>query len=162
MSQSKAKVTGRTFPEGLNGKQWQPYNNSSYLMSKTPSGKCKCHVKVKSGIKKVRKEYLQETISLLSLPAHSEVLTQMPREVIQEVIFVFLQLCVIQHKKELRVAGSTFDGGWVTRWWWDVDGAAENEGWAVSIGEDGKVRVYGGVTVNRNGSGMLDGGWSFS
>ena len=69
-------------------------------MSKTPPGKCKCQVKVKSGIKKVRKEYLQETISLLSLPAHSEVLTEMPHEVIQEVILVFLQLCVIHHKKK--------------------------------------------------------------
>ena len=69
-------------------------------MSKTPPGKCKCQVKVKSGIKKVRKEYLQEAISLLPLPARSEVLTQMPREVIQEVIFVFLQLCVIHHKKK--------------------------------------------------------------
>ena len=69
-------------------------------MSKTFPGNFKCQVKVKSGIKKVRKEYLQETISLLSLPAHSEVLTQMPPEVIQEVIFVFLQLCVTHNKKK--------------------------------------------------------------
>ena len=68
-------------------------------MSKTFPGNFKCQVKVKSGIKKVRKEYLQETISLLSLPAHSEVLTQMSREVIQEVILVFLQLCVMHNKK---------------------------------------------------------------
>ena len=44
-------------------------------MSKTPPGKCKCQVKVKSGIKKVIKQYLQEIKSLLSLPAHSEALT---------------------------------------------------------------------------------------
>ena len=65
-------------------------------------------------------------------------------------------------KKELGVAGSTFDGGWVTRWWWDIGEAAENEGWAVSVGDDGKLRAYGGVAVNRSGSGMLDGGWNFS
>ena len=41
--------------------------------------------------KKVRKEYLQETISLLPLPTNSGVLTHMPREVQQEVMFIFLQ-----------------------------------------------------------------------
>ena len=59
------------------------------------------------------------------------------------------------------IAGSTFDGGWGTRWWQDVDGRAENEEWAVGVGEDGKVGVYGDVTVDRSGSGMLDGGWNF-
>ena len=80
-------------------------------MLKTPAGHCKCQVKIKSGIKKVKKEYLQETISLLSLPAHSEVLTHMPREVIQEMIFGSLQLCCTTYKNNLAVAGSTFDGG---------------------------------------------------
>ena len=68
------------------------------------------------------------------------------------------QLCLVQHEEELGVEGSTFDGGWVTRRWRDVGGGAENEGWAVSVGEDGKVGVRGDVTVNRSGSGMLDGG----
>ena len=49
--------------------------------------------------KKVRKEFLQETISLLSLPANSDVLTHMPRELRREVIFVFLQLSTAQHIK---------------------------------------------------------------
>ena len=31
-------------------------------------------------------------------------------------------------------------------------------GWAVSVGEDGKVRVHGDVKVDRSRSGMLDGG----
>ena len=66
-------------------------------MSRTSPWKCKYQVQIKSGIKKVRKEYLQETISVLSLPANSEVLTHMEREVIQEVIFAFLQLCVLQY-----------------------------------------------------------------
>ena len=52
---------------------------------------------------------------MLSFPAMSELLTHIPCEVIQEVIFVFFQLYVVQHKKELGLAGSTFDGGRVTR-----------------------------------------------
>ena len=63
--------------------------------------------------------------------------------------------------KEEHVAGSTFDGGWGTRWWQDVDGGAENDGWAVGVGEDAKVVVYGDVTVDRSGSWMLDGGGNF-
>ena len=43
--------------------------------------------------------FLLETISLLSLPANSEELTHIPREVRQEVIFVFLQLRTAQHIK---------------------------------------------------------------
>ena len=30
------------------------------------------------------------------------------------------------------------------------------------VGEDRKVGVHGDVTVDRSGSGMLDGGWNFS
>ena len=59
--------------------------------------------------------------------------------------------------KESGVAGSIFEGGWGTRWWQDTDGE-ENEEWAVDVGEDGKVGVYGDVTVDRSASGMLDGG----
>ena len=32
----------------------------------------------------------------------------------------------------------------------------------MGVGEDGKVGAHADVTVDRNGSGMLDGGWSFS
>ena len=63
--------------------------------------------------------------------------------------------------EEPVVTGSTFDGGWGMRWWQDVDGGAENDGWAVDVGEDGKVAVYGDVTVDINGSWMLDGSWNF-
>ena len=56
---------------------------------KPPQENTKDQVKIQSCIKKVRKEYLQETISLLSLPANSDVLTHMPREVRQEVILHF-------------------------------------------------------------------------
>ena len=69
--------------------------------------------------------------------------------------------CCATCKEEPGVAGSTFDGGLGTRWWQDVDGVAENEGWAVGVVEDRKVGVYGDVTVDRSGSGMLDGGWNF-
>ena len=31
----------------------------------------------------------------------------------------------------------------------------------MGVGEDGKVGVYGNVTVDRSGSGMLHGGWNF-
>ena len=49
----------------------------------------------------------------------------MPCELRKEVVFIFLQLCVPStYKKESEVAGSAFDGGWGTRWWWDVDGGA--------------------------------------
>ena len=34
--------------------------------------------------------------------------------------------------------------------------------WAVGVGEDGKVGVYGDVRVGRSESGMLDGSWNFS
>ena len=64
-------------------------------------------------------------------------------------------------KEEPGVAGSTFDGGWGTRWWQNVDERAENYEWAVGVGEDGKVAAYGDVTVDRSGSWMLDGGWNF-
>ena len=42
-----------------------------------------------------------------------------------------LVTCCATYKEELEFAGSTFDGGWGTRWWRDVDGEAENEEWAV-------------------------------
>ena len=32
----------------------------------------------------------------------------------------------------------------------------------MGVGKDGKVGVHGDVTVDRSGSGMLDGGWNFS
>ena len=41
-------------------------------------------------------------------------------------------------------------------------GGAENERWAVSVGEDGNVEVNRDVTEDRSGSGMLDGRWNFS
>ena len=43
-----------------------------------------------------------------------------------------------------------------------LDGGAENKQWSVGVGEDGRVGVHGDVTVDRGGSGMLDGGWNFS
>ena len=49
-----------------------------------------------------------------------------------------------------------------TRWWQDIDGRAENEEWVVLVRGDRKVGVHGDVTVDRSGSGMLDGGWNFS
>ena len=83
----------------------------------------------------------------------------MSREIRQEVIICTSSVtCCTTCKEESGVAGSTFDEGWGVGWWQDVDGGAENEGWAVGAGEDGKVRVYGDVTVDRGGSGMLDGG----
>ena len=69
--------------------------------------------------------------------------------------------CCTTYNEEPGVAGSTFDRGWGTRLWQDVSGGQENEGWAVGLGEDGKVGVYWDVTVDRSGSGMLDGGWRF-
>ena len=62
-------------------------------------------------------------------------------------------------KEESGVSGSTFDGGWDTRWWQDVDGGAENKEWVVGVGEDGKVGVHGDVAVDRSGREVLDGGW---
>ena len=69
--------------------------------------------------------------------------------------------CCATCKEELGIAGRIFDGGWGTRWCQDVDGGAENKGWVVGVGEDGKVEGYGDVTADRSGSGMLDGGWNF-
>ena len=37
--------------------------------------------------------------------------------------------CCATCKEEPGVAGSTFDGGWGTRWWQNVDGGAENKEW---------------------------------
>ena len=65
-------------------------------------------------------------------------------------------------KEEAGVAGSTFDVGWGTRWSQDVDRGAENEEWAVGVRKDGKIGVYGDLTVDISGSGMLDDGWNFS
>ena len=45
------------------------------------------------------------------------------------------------------------------RWWQDVDGGAEDEGWAVGVGWDGNVGVHGKVTEDR--SGRLDWNWNW-
>ena len=63
-------------------------------------------------------------------------------------------------KEESGVLGSTFDGGWGTKWRQDVDGGEDNKKWVVGVREDGKVGVHGHVTVDRTGGGMLDGGWN--
>ena len=66
-------------------------------------------------------------------------------------------------KEESGVADSAFDEGWGTRWWEDIDGGVEKKSeWTVGVGEDGRVGVHGDATVDRNTSGMLDGGWNFS
>ena len=49
-----------------------------------------------------------------------------------------------------------------TRWWQNVDPGAENEGWAVGVGQYGNVEVHGDVTGDWNGSGRLDFDWNFS
>ena len=67
-----------------------------------------------------------------------------------------------EKKEEPGVAGSAFDGGWGTRWWWDAGRGAENEGWAVGVGENRNVGVHGDVKVCRSGCGMLNDGWNFS
>ena len=66
--------------------------------------------------------------------------------------------CCTKFKEEPGTVGSTFDGGWGTRWWRDLDEGSENEEWAVGESEDGKVGVHGEVTVDRCGGGMIDGG----
>ena len=78
-------------------------------MSKASLGKYKKARTSLKFFKKGRKEFLQETISLLSLPANSDVLTHIPREVQQEVILVFLQLRTATYKEEPGVSGSTFE-----------------------------------------------------
>ena len=66
--------------------------------------------------KKITKKYQKETISLLSLPGNSVVLTHMQHKV-RQLVSVFLQICVVQHTKwEPGVAGSTSDGGWGAGW----------------------------------------------
>ena len=80
------------------------YNKSSYIMSKISRGKYKKPSANSKLHKKLRKEYVQETISLLFLPGNSEGLSHMPREVRQKLMFVFLQLCVLQYiKKNLKL-----------------------------------------------------------
>ena len=108
---SNAKVTWRTFPESSNDKLKQPYHKYSYIMSNTSLGKyikssltSKLYKKSKKSIP-TRKNFVVVFSSKLSFPA--EVLTHMPREVRQEVIFVHFQLGAVQHRKmnlELLVA----------------------------------------------------------
>ena len=43
--------------------------------------------------------------------------------------------CCTTCKEESGVAGSTFDEGWGTRWWQDVDGGVKNKVWVVGVGE---------------------------
>ena len=52
-----------------------------YKCQKPPYENTKNQVQIQTCIKKVTKEYLQETISLLSSLANSEVLTHIPRVV---------------------------------------------------------------------------------
>ena len=68
--------------------------------------------------------------------------------------------CCATCKEESGFAGSTSDGGWDTRWWQNMDGGTENKEWVVGVGEDRKVGEHKDVTVDRSGSGMLDGGWN--
>ena len=128
-------------------------------MSRTSPWKCKCQIQIKSGIKKVRKEYLQEPISLLSLPAiiNSSINSHGTWGNTGGDICIFPAMCSTTYKKEIRFSGKAFDGGWVTRWWRDVGGAAENEGWTESVGEDGKVGVHEDIAVDTSRNGMLDG-----
>ena len=39
-------------------------------------------------------------------------------------VYIPSVMCCTTYKKESEVPGSAFDGGWGTRWWWDVDGGA--------------------------------------
>ena len=71
-------------------------------MSETSLGKYRRPSKSSKLYKKVRKEYLQETILLLSLPANSDVLTHILREVQQEVIFVLDYFVKTEHFQECK------------------------------------------------------------
>ena len=70
-------------------------------------------------------------------------------------------MCSTTYKKELGVAGSTFDGGWVTTWWQDVGGAAEN-GVSCECRRRWKSRCTWRCIVDKSGSGIPDGDWNFS
>ena len=59
-------------------------------MSKTSLGKYKRPIKNSKLYKKVKKEYIQEAISLLSLPVNSDALIHMLRAV-RQVIFALFQ-----------------------------------------------------------------------
>ena len=48
--------------------------------------------------------------------------------------------CCATCKEESGVVGSTFDGGWGTRWWKDVDERAENEEWVCGCRRGWKSR----------------------
>ena len=71
-------------------------------MSKTSLGKYKRLSKNSKLYKKVRKEYIQEAISLLSLPANSDALTQMLLRV-RQVIFAPLVGQLVKKNLELPV-----------------------------------------------------------
>ena len=61
--------------------------------------------------KSKKKKKLQKAVSL-SLPAKSEALIHIRREIWQDVVFGFLQWCLVQtYKEKYGAAGITFDGG---------------------------------------------------
>ena len=96
-------------------------------MSRTSPWKCKYQVQIKSGIKKVRKEYLQETTVVFpsrfrGINSHATWGNTWGD------LCNSSAMCCTSYKEKLGVANSTFDGGWVTRWWQDVGGGAENKG----------------------------------
>ena len=129
---------------------------------KPPSENTKDQVKFKSCIKKVKKRIPTRNnfivvfaIKFRCINSHATCSTT------RGDIYTSSVTCGATRKEELGVASSTFDGGWDTRWRQDVDGGAENDGWAVGVKEDGKVAVSGDVKVDRSGSWMLDGRWNF-
>ena len=79
-------------------------------------------------------------------------------------IFAFFSVpCCATCKEKPGVAGSTFDGGWGTKWWRDVSGGVENEEWAVGVEQDDcRVSDEEDSEVGEVKSlvGLLDGIWS--
>ena len=108
---SNIKITGRTFPENLNGKLEKPYNKSSYTMSKTSRGKYKRPSKNSKLNRKSKKRIHTRSNFAFSLATKFKCINPHATWGTAGDICTSSVTSRATCIEESRVSGSTFDGG---------------------------------------------------
>ena len=98
-------------------------------MSRTSPWKYKYQIQIKSGIKKSKKRIpTRNNFSAVFASKFRSINSHGTWGNTGGDICISSAMCSTIYTKEIGFADKAFDGGWVTRWWRDVGGAAENEG----------------------------------